>query len=219
MSQTSNRRRQGPFPALPVIGLLFRLSLATSFLYSGLMIYLTQRFVTARGMPLNYNPYMPQSFANALGNVPGLEPLKLLLGPLQIGIGVALALGFFTAWAAALAGFVLIIPSLTHIVLMMNAAGMPGDPNAIMTMALSGASQNLTSERVFLAAAVIWLAASGYNPMSLDALIFKRSRTLEARVGYPAPVEFQDSVPASVPKGLLAREFDPSMAVTEQLDS
>ncbi len=214
VNKSSKRPPQGPFPALHVIGLTLRMALATSLLHSGLTGYLFFKIVAAGGLSNAYNPYTGAMNANAWG-ASGADSYMLFLAPAQIALGVALALGFFTTWAATVAGFLTLVPSCAQIVLLL-ASGMPTDPNTIMTLMTNSGTSGLAwnGGNLFLSSAVVWLAATGKNPMSLDALIFKQTaRAIDGPSG-----NFLDPIPASVPEGLVTLEFDPEIAIPAKLD-
>ena len=214
MKNASTRRQRGPFPAPEIISLMFRMALALSLLNTGLTTYLFQKsgMMTGRGMPYSYNPMAALMGASMGGGLPGAESYMQILGPLQIVIGVALALGFLTTWTATIAGFLMLLLPMAQTVLLI-ATGLPSDPNsmAMMAIASSGNAINgVSAANLCMAAVVIWLAAAGRNPLSLDALLFK-SRAVQAGLSEDHANTFSDPIPVEVPKGAVKVEYDPDV--------
>lgn len=214
MKNASTRRQRGPFPAPEMISLMFRMALAVSLLNTGLTTYLFQKsgMMMGRGMPTNYNPMAALMGASMGGGLPGAESYMQFVAPMQIVIGVALAVGFLTAWTATIAGFLMLLLPMAQTVLLV-AAGLPSDPNsmALMAFASSGSAINgVNAANLCMAAVVIWLAAAGKNPLSLDALLFK-SRAVQAGLSEEPASAFSDPIPAEVPKGVVKVEYDPDV--------
>ena len=205
MNPSPKRLARRPFPALEVIALMFRMALALSLLNTGLLRYTIQK----TGLPSQMSRYFPGMIMNPMGmgdgQIPGAEEYMQFLAPIQIMIGVAIALGFFTATFATAAGFMTLIPAMAQNVLLL-VSGLPSDPNALIVMAM-GTSHEVNLGNLLLAAAVMYLAANGKNPLSIDAMLFKsRARdssgeTLSTANGFPDPV------PSEVPPGSVPVKF------------
>ncbi len=214
MNHASTRRQRRPFPAPEIVSLMFRMALAISLINTGLTTYLFQKsgMMTGRGMPFSYNPMAAMMGASMGGGLAGAESYMQVLAPLQVVIGVALAIGFLTTWTATIAGFLMLSLPLAQTVLLI-ATGLPSDPNsmAFMAIASSGnAISGVNTATLCMAAVVIWLAAAGKNPLSLDGLLFK-SRTVQAGLSEDHPNEFSDPIPAEIPKGEVKVEYDPDI--------
>jgi hypothetical protein len=103
-----------------------------------------------------------------------------LLPYVQIALGLALVLGFFTTYAAIAAGLVLMAEPAAQTVALL-AQGLPGGQRGpMLNLSIFTAME---SSRVLLTAAVAWLAAGGDDALSLDSLVFVR----RARQGPDAP--------------------------------
>ena len=213
MKNASTRRQRGPFPAPEMIALMFRMGLAVSLLNTGLTTYLFQKsgMMMRRGMPYNYNPIAAMMGTGMGGGLPGAESYLQALAPLQIVIGVALAIGFLTTWTATIAGFLMLLLPMAQTVLLV-ATGLPSDPNMMMmAFASSGNAINgVNPASLCMAAVVIWLAATGKNPLSLDGLLFK-SRAVQAGLSEEPASAFSDPIPAEIPKGVVKVEYDPDV--------
>jgi uncharacterized membrane protein YphA (DoxX/SURF4 family) len=115
-----------------------------------------------------------------VGLFPPGDALQELLPYAQIAVGLALALGFFTGFAAATAAILMIVQPLLRTVFMMIAGQSmvnPGMPVRGMPFMIPGMSFGLDASNLFLAAAVLWLAPVRSNPWSLDALMFPPRET------------------------------------------
>jgi hypothetical protein len=104
--------------------------------------------------------------------VAGTLQHDLLVPFVQIAIGLALILGFFTLIAAVLAGFLIVSgPIFQFLAILSNSA--PTSSAELPTQVLvSTGSINL----LLLVAAVLWLTPMEGTPWSLDALIFAHRR-------------------------------------------
>ena len=89
-------------------------------------------------------------------------------------IGLAVLLGFLTAYAAAVAaGMIMMVdPVAPTRSFSCSPRGMPMNGPGVLFAASN--SINGAGSAVALAAGVIWLSASGVNPWSIDALVFGR---------------------------------------------
>ena len=193
-----------------MIALMFRMALSLNLIIQGLTTYLFQKsgMMSSPGTPYNYNPMAASMGANMGGGVPGVESYLQFLAPVQVVLGVALALGFLTTWTATIAGFLMLLHPTTQAVILI-ATGVPSDPNtiAMMAQASSGGAIN-DAASLCVAAVVIWLAAAGKNPLSLDGLLFK-SRAVQADLSEVHASGFSDPIPAEVPRGVVKVEYDP----------
>ena len=176
------------------VAFFLRVGLGLSLLNAGLMGYVLSR--NGGGM----NP-----FTQSMSVIPGTEPLFDLVPYLQIVVGLALILGFFTTVAAAAAGMLTLLHPLAQTVALLAGGGIsarPGmfrfDPSFISLLALGNAPTFL------LTAAVLWLSSVRNNPWSLDGLMFaQRRRRLAAREYFQAPAAGQ---PGARPTGSLAED-------------
>jgi uncharacterized membrane protein YphA (DoxX/SURF4 family) len=170
---TMNRSILEPSPhTLGLITLFLRLGLGVGLVETGLTAFLLRRMGGAR--------FNPMFTGGGVGLFPPGDALQELLPFAQIAVGLALALGFFTGFAAATAAILMIVQPLLRTVFMMIAGQSmlnPGMPVRGMPFMIPGVSFGLDASNLFLAAAVLWLAPVRSNPWSLDALMFPPRET------------------------------------------
>lgn len=170
---TVNRSSAEPSPfTLGVIALILRLGLGLGLLETGLIGFLSSR---TGGRP--FNPM----FMNAGGGIlPAGDVYQQLLPYAQIALGLALALGFFTGFAAAAAAFLMILQPLVRTSFMLIAGQSMPNPGMSfrgMPFMIPGLSFGLDASNLLLTAAVLWLAPVRSNPWSLDGLMFPPRQT------------------------------------------
>jgi hypothetical protein len=124
----------------------------------------------------------------------------LFIPYVQIAIGLALILGFFTVIATVVAGFLIVSgPILQLLAILSNS-----DPTRITNLEIQGMMVTTGPiDLLLLVVAVLWLTPTEGTPWSLDAMIFARRRTspgtapvVPAAVETPAPPPSQAQAPA-----------------------
>jgi hypothetical protein len=189
--------------AAAMIVLLLRLALGLSTLNAGLVGYLSQKLAVQGGAPGRWanprNPYFAMNmYSGGGGGTIAMDAGHQFLAAGQIGLGVAVLLGFSTPMTAAAIGFLTILPS-AIVCLVLIGSGITSDyggsPNPVMfgpmmDFAVFGSSNVPTLLHVAL---VVWLSSLGIMPFSLDALILARRGNAQKRrnagsSGFPDPV-------------------------------
>jgi hypothetical protein len=162
----ANERVIEPLPWVrQMIAVLLRLGLGITLLDGGLLGYvMARRGGQASG--LGWTTLLgPAAVAGVLEN-------DLLVPFVQIAIGLALILGFFTVVSAILAGFLILSGPIFQFLAILSSSG-PATNSALMMQALvTTGSINL----LLLVAAVLWLTPIEGTSWSLDALIFAHRR-------------------------------------------
>jgi hypothetical protein len=158
---------------------LLRLGLGVSLLNGGLMGYQVAQHGTSPST-LAWSALLgPGAVASALEH-------DLLVPIVQIAVGLALILGFFTVIATVAAGLLVLSAPIFQFlaILSSNNAGGTGEQLAMQALVTTG-SINL----LLLVAAVLWLTPPEGTPWSLDYLIFAPRRgagRVPARAAEPA---------------------------------
>jgi uncharacterized membrane protein YphA (DoxX/SURF4 family) len=157
------------------VAVLLRLALGMSILNAGILGFLALHAGVTPGM--FRTPYARMNMMTRPGppatGMPGVDEFSRHVCYVQIVVGVALVLGFFTTYAAVAAGLLLLIEPVWETISLL-AFGFPGDQMAMMRLAMGGTFASGNVPTYFLVAAVVWLSASGTNPASLDAWVFHR---------------------------------------------
>jgi hypothetical protein len=151
-----------------MVAVLLRIGLGVSLLNGGLIGYLSARHGGTPASRLAWTTMLgPAAVASALEN-------DLLVPFVQIAIGLALILGFFTVASAVVAGFLIVSGPIFQFlaILSSNESNPMESSNLVMQTLVSTGSINL----LLLAAAVLWLTPVEGTPWSLDALIFAHRR-------------------------------------------
>lgn len=185
----------GPSPALrSAIAFVLRVSLGLGLLNVGLLTYMANRTGAIPGMRgmggMPATPVVP-------GNL-GMMDVSQVVPYLQIAIGLALVLGFFTTYAAVAAGLVSLLDPAAMTVSLL-ASGMPVRGPSMFGMNYFG-TWGAESTRLLLVAAVAWMAASGHNPLSIDTLVFGRGAASRPPGPLP-PGAFVDDPPLTAGAG------------------
>jgi uncharacterized membrane protein YphA (DoxX/SURF4 family) len=165
-----------------MVAVLLRLGLGASLLNGGLLGYLASQRGAAPG--LAWSTLLGPAFVAAVLQRDVLVPL------VQIGLGMALILGFFTRIAAVGAGFLVLAGPIFQFLAILSSSGM-NDPNLEMQALVSTGTTNL----LLLVTAVLWMTPSEGTPWSLDALIFAQRRHEPAAP--PAPTPTSEPGPAT----------------------
>jgi hypothetical protein len=148
-----------------MVALLLRMGLGVSLLNGGLLGFLSARRGGAASGLAWSTMLGPAAVAGALQN-------DLLVSFVQIAIGLALVLGFFTLIAAVLAGFLIVSGPLFQFLAILSNSAPPGNADLPMQVLITTGSINL----LLLVTAVLWLTPMEGTPWSLDALIFAHRR-------------------------------------------
>jgi uncharacterized membrane protein YphA (DoxX/SURF4 family) len=215
MSISEPARPAGPHPAASgLVAVILRLTLGLSLLDDGITHYL----IGGPGGP-RFNPYFGPFSPNPAGlpNFPGWEDFTRLLPYLEIIVGVALILGFFTTVAASAAALWPLLLRVMKVAFVLIAG--PAEPNIVMSLAPVGMYQQATLPLLLMALALIWLASSGTNPFSLDALMRRRSAVADEPAG-PASKITGGTIPGVPAVGAvnpLPRPFDPGLGLDETM--
>jgi uncharacterized membrane protein YphA (DoxX/SURF4 family) len=161
------RGPEGPPPWVrPTVAVLLRLGLGVSLLNGGLLGYLSaHRGISAPGLAWS-TLLGPAAAAGALQH-DALVPL------VQIGLGMALILGFFTSVSAAGAGLLILSGPIFQFLAILGNSGASGDGADLQMQALVSSG---TTNLLLLVAALLWLTPGDGTPWSLDALIFAHRR-------------------------------------------
>lgn len=188
--------------AAAIIVLMLRLALGVSTLNAGLIGYLSQSFGSG-GSPMRFqNPNMGM---NMYGGGSGSAPIGMglqFLAAGQIGLGVAVLLGFSTTITAAATGFLTILPSLIYTFFLIGV-GMTSDfsgaPNpGIFARAIHiEMSNGIDVPTLLLVSLVVWLSSLGITPLSLDALILARRTGATRGKSSPTSSVIPESVKAA----------------------
>jgi hypothetical protein len=153
-----------------VIAVLLRLGLGVSLLNGGLMGYQIAQYGTGgSSSSLAWSTLLgPGAVASALEH-------DLLVPIVQIALGLALILGFFTVVSTILAGLLVLSAPIFQFlaILSSNTMGHTSEHLAMQALVTTG-SINL----LLLVAAVLWLTPPGGTPWSLDYLIFAHRRAV-----------------------------------------
>lgn len=170
-------RGGGPGPRMrSLVTLLLRIGLGVLLLNSGVTGFYAQRLGRSMGGPWG------SPFSQPAGN-PGLEGAYALLPYLEITTALALFLGFFTVVAAVVAAFLTLAPQLLQAVVLLSL-GLLANLNRPEAVILQTIGRSAIGLNLLMAVALIWLASSGDDGWSLDALMFAPRRG-----GVGAPVE------------------------------
>jgi hypothetical protein len=165
-------RAAGPRPWVrDMIAVQLRIGLGVCLLNGGLLGYLSARQGTSSSALAWSTLLGPAAVAGVLEN-------DLLIPFIQIGLGLALIVGFFTVISAIIAGFLILSAPIFQFLAILsssNSAGNPGNmvgANLPMQVLVSTGSINL----LLLVASVLWLTPFEGTSWSLDALIFAHLR-------------------------------------------
>ena len=164
-----------PLPGPPpwvrwMVALLLRMGLGVSLLNGGLLGFLSAR---RGGRP----PALPGPPCSDRRPWRARFENDLLVPFVQIAIGLALILGFFTVIAAVLAGFLIVSGPIFQFLAILSNSGTTVSADLPMQVLVTTGSINL----LLLVAAVLWLTPMEGTPWSLDALIFAHRRLRSAR--------------------------------------
>lgn len=191
-----------------LIVLILRLGLGVQLLNSGVAGFYVSQLAT------NAGPSWGRGYPRT-GIYPGTESAYQFLPYLEIVTALAVLLGFFTVVAAAAAAFQSLAPALFQSVVLLGS-GLSTNPNGYDMLFVQSLAHGTMIMNITVAAAVIWLAASGGDGWSLDALMFaprraarrdrKAAKTASGTTWPAAAPEPGDARPPAVP-------FDPSVAV------
>lgn len=174
---TEMTRGRGPGPRTrSLVTLQLRIGLGVLLLNSGVAGFYAQR--SGRSMGGAWGPAVSLSAGN-----PGLEGAYLLLPYLEIATALALFLGFFTMVAAVAAAFLTLAPQLLQAVMLLSL-GLLANLNRPEAVILQTIGRSAIGLNLMMAVALIWLASSGDDGWSLDALMFAPRRG-----GVGAPVK------------------------------
>src|SRR4051794_10049080 len=182
----------GPRPWVRrIVALILRVGLGVCLLNGGLLGYLTAQRGGASASGLVWSTLLgPSAVASVLQH-------DMLVPYVQIALGLALILGFFTVPSAILAGFLVLSGPIFQFLAILSSSGQSGNATLEMqALIVTTGSINL----LLLIAAVLWLTPIEGNPWSLDALIFARPRPPQATAAAapapaPDPIPSPDAVP------------------------
>src|SRR3954453_22999699 len=149
----------GPRPWVRrVVALILRVGLGVCLLNGGLLGYLTAQRGGASASGLVWSPLLgPSSVASVLEH-------DLLVPFVQIALGLALILGFFTVASAVLSGFLVISGPIFQFLAVLSQVGQPGNPPLeLQALMVTTGSVNL----LLLVAAVLWITPVEGTPSSL----------------------------------------------------
>jgi hypothetical protein len=174
-----------------MIAVLLRVGLGVSLLNGGLIGYLTARRGGSTASGLAWSTLLgPAAVAGVLEN-------DLLVPLVQITVGLALILGFFTVVAAVVAGFLVLSGPIFQFLAILSSSRPTGNQDLAMQALVTTGSINL----LLLVSAVLWLTPIEGTPWSLDALIFAHRRPRRAPVPAiqaPIPAETTEVAPSAV---------------------
>ena len=120
----------------------------------------------------------------------------LLVPLVQIAIGLALILGFFTVIVTVLAGFLVVSGPVFQFLAILSNPGSTSNAELATQVLVSTGSINL----LLLVAAVLWLTPMEGTPWSLDALIFAHRRLRPSGPSLAAtPAPDEQGVPGATP--------------------
>jgi hypothetical protein len=163
------RAAAGPAPWVrATVAVLLRLGLGVSLLNGGLMGYqVAQNGTGGSGSTLAWSTLLgPGAVASALEH-------DLLVPVVQIAIGLALILGFFTVLTTIAAGLLVLSAPIFQFLAILSSSSAPSTAEQVAMQALATTgSINL----LLLVAAVLWLTPPDGTPWSLDYLIFAHRR-------------------------------------------
>jgi uncharacterized membrane protein YphA (DoxX/SURF4 family) len=169
------------------IMVVLRLTLGLSLLEDGIRDFL--QGAVRRGA-WGYNAYFsPYNMPSRPGapNLLGWEAVTQWLPYLEVAIGVAVTLGFFTTIAATAAALWPVGIRIVTVAFLLVAA--PVDPAVMNSLGPMGILEQAAMPSLLMALGVIWLSTSGVNPASLDALMRRRSAAaLTGRTSPPQDV-------------------------------
>ncbi len=174
-----------------MVAVLLRIGLGVSLLNGGLLGYLrAQREAGGSASSLAWTTLLgPAAVAGLLEN-------DLLVPIVQIALGLALVLGFFTQVCTVLAGFLILSgPIFQVIALLSSASPISGNEQLAVQTLVSAGSMNL----LLLVAVVLWLTPATGTPWSLDYLIFAHLRTGPGPRRHPRPQAGVEAAPGEVP--------------------
>jgi hypothetical protein len=164
-----------------MVAFMLRIGLGVNLLNGGLLGYLTARRGGSTASGLAWSTLLgPAAVAGVLEH-------DLLVPFVQIAIGLALILGFFTVIAAVVAGFLVLSGPIFQFLAILSSSRPTGNLDMAMQALVTTGSIN----PLLLVAAVLWMTPMEGTPWSLDALIFSHRRPLrgaEPTVPVPAPV-------------------------------
>lgn len=164
---------------------LLRLGLGTSLLNGGLLGYMTARRGVGATAGLAWTTLLgPAAVAGVLEH-------DLLVPFVQIAIGLALILGFFTVITAVVAGLLILSGPIFQFLAILSSSASVDDSTLIMQALVTTGSINL----LVLVAAVLWLTPIEGTPWSLDYLIFAHRR--HARPVEPGDMPAATATPAA----------------------
>jgi hypothetical protein len=196
-----------------MVALILRVGLGVCLLNGGLLGYLTAQRGGASASGLVWSTLLgPSSVASVLEH-------DMLVPYVQIALGLALILGFFTVVSAVLAGFLVLSGPIFQFLAILSHSGQSGNAALEMqAMMVTTGSINL----LLLIAAVLWLTPIEGTPWSLDAVIFARPRPPRSTAApapeqVPVPVPVPDSAPT--PAEAPTAELSPAGTGTASLSA
>src|SRR3954471_5218765 len=171
-------RRCGPVPWVrKLIAVLLRVGLGVCLLNGGLLGYIAARRGGNSASSLVWSTLLgPSAVASVLEH-------DLLVPFVQIALGLALILGFFTVASAVLSGFLVVSGPIFQFLAILSQVGQPGNASLeLQALMVTTGSVNL----LLLVAAVLWITPVEGTPWSLDVLIFSHAHPRQGR-GLPSP--------------------------------
>jgi uncharacterized membrane protein YphA (DoxX/SURF4 family) len=190
-----------PDPGLKVralVALLLRVGLGLTLLKRGVVEYLSLSSSISPGM-----------FATRMPIPIDMELYFRYLAYVEMALGLALSLGFFTTGATVLAACLQLITPLVQTVVTMSTQFVQA--RGMNVSAVLGLYEGSGASNLLLVAAVLWFSPVASNPFSLDRLIFV-PREPSAAPGTASPatpgISGSDPGPAEPPEpGSRARAF------------
>ncbi|MFO0908457.1 MAG: DoxX family protein [Isosphaeraceae bacterium] len=163
------------------ISLMLRLALGVQLLNGGISNFYIGQWIRGAGSSSGFGTYAQT------GVFPGTEVAYSVLPFVQMAIGLAVLLGFFTSVAALLAGISASLPMLLQTFALLGADIQPSGlgfrgVEQIITQTIMGCVMALN---VLIASGLIWFAGSGWNAWSLDTLMFGNRPRRRARQDRP----------------------------------
>jgi len=216
-AQRPRFRFDGPTPAARVtIALIFRLTLGLALLDAGITGYLKAGTARNGTTPAATGP-------RTIGTATDWwDGYARILPYVEVVVGVAVTIGFFTTAAATVAALWPVFLRTIKIVYALSVVPIAPTAAAQLTPAELFGPEALST--LLLAIAVIWTSSSGVNPLSIDALL-KRPTDVEEPPPFPrtkAVSEFGHvtaeqipSVPAVGSINPLVTAFDPGLYLEE----
>jgi uncharacterized membrane protein YphA (DoxX/SURF4 family) len=204
-----------------MIALVLRLTLGLGLLDDGVSGYIVSN-VGGGG----FNPYNPVTYGRVAPRppwavpVPGWDEFSRALPYVEIVVGVAIVLGFFTTYTASVAALMPVLVRSLKVVYLLLAG--TSDPNLVNSLLPFGWYEQGALPNLVVAVAVVWLSSSGDDRLSLDALIWRRTRAEEpdlTPVSAAPPAEVTagqiPDVPAVGTVNPVRQEFDPGLPLEE----